>query len=294
LGYSGRYHAASLVAVFVALAIGILIGAGLGGNVLNDTEKSLRKSLESDLDDARAEGDDLRARLAREQEFEERAYPALVGERLNGKRIGVVALGDISGSVSDDIEQALEPTGGELTSVSVIRTPPDVQALAAQLKGTRFARLAKDPAVLERFGKQISRQIEAGHGGLLDRTREVLFTRSSGDTNVPVDDVILVRTRRENVSGDDAAALRALESGVVEGIAGSPQGSVSVETSTDDNSNVNFFRDRDVATVDNVDQVAGRTAMIFALLGAGGDFGVKDTADRLLPELLAPSSGGGQ
>jgi hypothetical protein len=294
LGYSGRYHAASLVAVFVALAIGILIGAGLGGNVLNDTEKSLRKSLESDLDDARAEGDDLRARLTQEQEFEERAYPALVAGRLRGRRIGVVALGDISGSVSDDIEQALEPTGGKLTSVSVIRTPPDVQALAAQLKGTKFARIAKDTALLEKFGKRIAAQMEAGHGGLLDRTREVLFTRSSGDASVPLDDVILVRTRREDVSGDAAATLRALEAGVVEGVSDSSQGSVSVETSTDDNSNVDFVRDRDVATVDNVDQVAGRTAMVFALLGAGGDFGVKDTADRLLPELLAPASGGGQ
>jgi len=30
MGYSGRYHAASLAAVFIALAIGILIGVGLG------------------------------------------------------------------------------------------------------------------------------------------------------------------------------------------------------------------------------------------------------------------------
>ena len=38
LGYSARYHAASLAAVFLALAVGILIGAGLGDNVLSDTE----------------------------------------------------------------------------------------------------------------------------------------------------------------------------------------------------------------------------------------------------------------
>jgi hypothetical protein len=37
LGYSARYHAASLVAVFLALAVGILIGAGLGDNLVSDT-----------------------------------------------------------------------------------------------------------------------------------------------------------------------------------------------------------------------------------------------------------------
>jgi hypothetical protein len=288
LGYSARYHAASLAAVFVALAIGILIGAGLGGNVLNDTEKNLRESLESDLDEARSEGDELRVQLAREREFEARAYPALVGDSLEGRRIGVIALGDFSGEISDDLEEALDPTGGELAAVSVVRTPPDIEALAAQLKGTPFAGIAKDPAVMERFAARIGRQLAAGRGGLLDRTREVLLARSSGDTRAPLDAVILVRTRREEVPDPEATTLRALESGIVEAIGGTGRRSVSVETSTAANSSIDFFRDRDVATVDNVDQVAGRVAMVFALLGANGDFGIKGSADRLLPELLVP------
>lgn len=294
MGYSARYHATSLVAVFVALAIGILIGASLGGNVLNDTEKSLQDSLRSDLEDAQSEGDDLRVQLAREQEFEARAYPALVGDRLAERRIGVIALGELPGSVAGDIEEALEPTGAELTSVSVVRTPPDLPALAEQLKGTPFAKLAKDPAVLERFSRRIARQIETGRGGLLDRTRQVLLSRSSGDTEVPLDGVILVRTRREDLPDDERASVRALETGIVEAVGSAAPGSVSVEASTDEASSVDFFRDRDVATVDNVDQVAGRVAMIFALLGANGDFGIKPSADRLLPELLIPAGRGGQ
>ena len=35
MGYSARYHAASLAAVFLALAVGILIGVGLGDNVVS-------------------------------------------------------------------------------------------------------------------------------------------------------------------------------------------------------------------------------------------------------------------
>ncbi len=41
MGYSGRYHAASLAAVFLALAIGILIGVGLGHNVLSGAQRDL-------------------------------------------------------------------------------------------------------------------------------------------------------------------------------------------------------------------------------------------------------------
>ncbi|MFM8889740.1 MAG: copper transporter, partial [Solirubrobacterales bacterium] len=32
MGYSSRYHIASLTAVFIALAIGILIGSEVGGD----------------------------------------------------------------------------------------------------------------------------------------------------------------------------------------------------------------------------------------------------------------------
>ena len=80
MGYSARYHAASLVAVFLALAVGILIGAGLGDNLVSDTEANLRDSLEGDIEDARGEADELQVALDRERAFSTRAYPALVGD----------------------------------------------------------------------------------------------------------------------------------------------------------------------------------------------------------------------
>jgi len=43
-----------------------------------------------------------------------------------------------------------------------------------------------------------------------------------------------------------------------------------------------------MASVDDIDLVAGRLAAVLALLGAEGSFGVKSSADSLLPDLLAP------
>ena len=48
MGYSGRYHAASLAAVFVALAIGILIGVGLADDVVSGASQELEDSLRND------------------------------------------------------------------------------------------------------------------------------------------------------------------------------------------------------------------------------------------------------
>ena len=69
MGYSARYHAASLTAVFLALAIGILIGSQVGDNVLNNTRKDLESSLTGDLDEARGQIDQLETEAGWANEF---------------------------------------------------------------------------------------------------------------------------------------------------------------------------------------------------------------------------------
>src|SRR6476661_9173502 len=97
MGYSARYHAFSLIPLFLALAIGILIGAEFGGDALTNTRKNLEQSLTGNLQDARERADELNGKLGRSDEFASRVYPALVRDRLAGRRIGVVALGDLPG-----------------------------------------------------------------------------------------------------------------------------------------------------------------------------------------------------
>src|SRR5687767_612170 len=99
MGYSSRYHAASLAAVFLALAIGILIGVGFGDDVVSGTARSLEESLKTDLEDARAQADELEAELGAEREFSEAAYPALVDGRLREDNVGLVAIGGLPAEV---------------------------------------------------------------------------------------------------------------------------------------------------------------------------------------------------
>src|SRR3954466_10535872 len=103
MGYSARYHAASLVAVFLALAVGILVGAQFGGDALTNTRKNLEHSLVGNLQDARSRADELSGQLGRSDEFGERVYPVLTRDRLSGRRIAIVALGGLpSGNPNAD------------------------------------------------------------------------------------------------------------------------------------------------------------------------------------------------
>lgn len=288
MGYSSRYHAASLAAVFIALAIGILIGAGFGQDVISSTSESLKQSLENDLDDARAERDELAAELDAERAFGEEVYPALVDGRLDGDRVGLIALGGLSAETSADVEAALAPTGATLSEVTVVREPPDTEALAEQLGGTQFARVGRQPELLEDLGRVAGRQLVAG-GQLFDEIREQLLTRSSGGS-AQLDHVIVVRDAPDDLSEEDQEATDRLATGLLEGIREAAPSVVGVEQSDTDPSSIGLFESHDLPTSDSIDLVSGQVATVFVLLGADGSFGTKETADQLLPELLVPAA----
>jgi len=287
MGYSARYHAVSLVSVFLALAIGILIGAEFGGETLNSTRRNLEHSLTGNLQDARDRADQLGGELSRSNEFAERVYPVLVREQLKGRRIGLLALGDLPGGVSDEIQEALGPTGARLVGVGVVREPVDVNALEGDLSKTRFADIAKNPDTVSAFGVGIGHQLVRG-GTLVERVRGHLFSRASGNFG-GLDGVIVVRLQPEEMGPAQRSAAGELESGLMSGIVATRAPVVGVETSTEETSSISFFQENDLSSVDDIDLVAGRLATVFALLGAEGSFGVKGSADRLLPDLLAPN-----
>jgi Copper transport outer membrane protein, MctB len=285
MGYSSRYHVASLAAIFLALAIGILIGVGFGDDVITGTSKGLERSLKGDLQDSRDQVDELGSELDRERAFGERAYPALVGDRLKGDRVFLIALGGVPSQLSGDIDAAIEPTGARLAEVAVVSLPPDTKGLADSLQGTRFRRLDKNPDRLERFGRAAGRQLVQG-GPLVRRTRDQLLNRFSGRAR-RADDVILVREPPDGSESDrEREARDSLEAGLLDGIHASDLPAVGVERSDADQSSVSLFDSHGLPTVDDLDLVSGRVAMVFALLGADGNFGVKGTADQLLPDLL--------
>jgi hypothetical protein len=283
MGYSGRYHAASLAAVFVALAIGILIGIGLADDVVSSASEELENSLRSDLDDANNQIDDLEAQVERQNRFEELAGPALVANRLERERVAVVALGDLPDEeTAREAQDAVEAAGGELAAVVVVDLPPDLAALR-QAAGGRFTARA-EAFTTEELGAEIGQQLVGG-GPLIERIREQLFTRFNGSLE-GIDRVVFVSQPPDELQADLSGEGRAFESSLIRAIDAAALGTVGVERSSTDPTTLPVFSGAGVSTVDNIDQVAGQVSVVFALLGAEGDFGIKEDATSLLPDLL--------
>jgi Copper transport outer membrane protein, MctB len=284
MGYSARYHATSLIAVFLALAIGILIGAEFGGDALTSTRRNLEASLVNNLQDARSKTDELNDDLSRSNEFADRVYPALTRERLKRRRIAIVALGGLPSDDTAAVEEALGPTGAKLVGVGVVREPLDLNGLAGDLAKTRFADVQRNPDSLTALGTGVGRQLVRG-GTLPEVVRGHLFSRASG-TFGNLDGVIVVRNQPQDMGPVQRTNAGTLESGLMSGITGTRTPATGVETSGQEPSSISFFQSNDLSSVDDVEMTAGQLALVFTLLGAEGSFGVKNSADRLLPDLL--------
>jgi hypothetical protein len=286
MGYSARYHATSLIAVFLALAVGILIGAEFGGDALTETRKNLEQSLVGNLQDARSRADDLSGELGRANEFDEKVYPVLTRERLLGKRIAVIAMGGLPSEITSAVEEALGPTGATLVGVGVVREPVDMNGLASELAETRFAEIRTESGQLTELGVGVGRQIVIG-GTLPELVRGQIFSRASGEFGA-LDAVIVVRSQPEGMGPVQRSTANQLETALLGGITATRVPTVGVESTGTEPSSISFFQSTGLSTVDDIDNTAGQLALVLAIGGAEGSFGVKSSADRLLPELVAP------
>ncbi len=286
MGYSGRYHAASLAAVFVALAIGILIGIGLSDDVVTAADKGLEDSLRSDLAERTGQVDDLTAQVDQQREFADRAGPALVAGRLDRQAVGLVELGQVSDDTVRAATDAVEAAGGTVPSQAILSLPPDLPSLYAAAGG-RFAAGRPSQGLAGDLGAALGRQLVGG-GPLIEKVRADLFERFSGDLS-GVTRVLLVSRAPGDLQGNITGEGRTFELALLRAIDETALGTVGVELTETDPTSLGAFSNAGIATVDDIERMPGQVAAVFALLGAEGDFGVKDGATSLLPDLIAPT-----
>jgi hypothetical protein len=277
--------------VFLALAIGILIGVGLGHKVVSGTTKNLEQSLKSDLASARGRADDLQGQVNRQNAFEQQVFPTLVGRVLRGDRIAVVALGALPDDIKGDVQQVVgpdSPTGAALGEVAVVREPPDLGAIsAAAPKGSQGASADSDRTALTAVAKRMGRSLVFG-GATFKRFRGAMLAQVSGRPG-GIDGVIVIREQPDDLAQHQASETDSLEAGIMAGLKDTQMPVVGVERTDTQPSSISFFTSNDAtATVDSVDLIAGRVALVYALNGSEGNYGVKATADRLLPALRHP------
>ena len=273
-----RYHALSLVAVFLALLIGLLLGVAIGDKgLVSSAEHNVRNSLRADVRSAQSQSAKLRSQLDDEKRFQDAVYPLLVENRLSGQRIVLVALGDLPDGTIRSVRDALQGTGAQFAGVAVVREPvsdSDTEQLAN----------ASSPPSKGDFTR-LGRLLGVGllRGGKVGKSLARSMLQSSSGNLVGAEGAVVFRAPRKG-GGADEANTNAFELGVMKGLDAVAGQVVGFETTDTTPSQIRWFRDQRIASVDDLDQVAGKAALVFALTGANGAWGVKDSAQALLPD----------
>jgi hypothetical protein len=281
-----RYHALSLVAVFLALAIGIVLGVTIGDSLVSDAQRSLQTGLRANVEDARNEArrarDDVRAR----DRMLDQLYPSLVRDRLRGERVALISWGPLPSGVEEGVRDAVQKGGGRLDSISTFDKP--LRELRGIVGRGEFAAFGDDDSSLDelaqdlahtllgddRLGVNLPDRLPDSFRGRYRHADAVVFYQAPD----PAD------TEDEGFKERSDDRARRIQSAMLEQLEENTIASVGVEQSNTEPTQIGFYKSRKLSTVDSVDVSAGRMALVFVLAGATGNYGLKAGAKQPLPE----------
>jgi Copper transport outer membrane protein, MctB len=290
-----RYHALSLAAVLFALTLGVLLGVAIGENtnLVSSAKNGVLHNLDSEVRQARSQAGKLHEQLTSEEAFATGLYPLAVHELLAGRAIGLMFLGGSSDEINTLVRNAVAQAGGQVTTVVAVREPLDLEALAHETADTHYAALASSVGLLESFGDLLGRQLVSGGQlvgrELISRVRASLLSAFDGQLT-RLEGLVVVRAEPSGMSAEQSEAATALESGLLKGVSAVGVPAVGVELTGTEPSQISWYRGKGLSSVDNLDQLAGQAALDYALAGSHGAFGVKSTAESLLPSVTTDAS----
>lgn len=321
-----RYHVVSMIAVFLALGIGVIMGTAVIDRAVVDRLERQQSGLQSDVDDVRAENNRLRNELRAEREAARQLadegslrlldgvladVPVLIVGHRDAEAAGHGDLVTLLGRADADHRGALWFTDrfrldddGELSDLATVLSF-DSDASAGSLRSAALTRLARHlrPPTEGEPSDATTAPETTDEPDVLTALVDAGFLQfepaEGADDSLPVVDA---ETRIIVVSGpDETGADRRLLLPLMRTLVAPRADRLTVgvlavteraATEDDDDTFLGPIRDDDtlngqVATVDGIDEFAGRVAAVLAIadLGTGrvGHYGRGPGSERLLP-----------
>lgn len=283
-----RYHITSLVAVFLALGLGILVGGiMLKSDVLVDQQKQMTDKLEIQLEQLRQKNEAVEAQVSSlqvnykaQEEFEKQVLPLLVRGRLEECQIALVETN--SYGFSDDLIAALQMAGAKVLSVTTIMGNFDQSVNREVLKARLNWKDVGESQLAARLASEVARGILVNDNRpVLDSLVEAGAVKISGEYGKPLSGVVIIGGSRER----EMVKTEAVDLPLINYFLAGKIPVYAVEEADIPYSYMKEYQRKRISTVDNIDKVPGQVALVLAMAGKPGHYGVKPTAQKLLPVL---------
>lgn len=273
-----RYHLVSLVAVFCALLIGILLGVALVGDPALEKQVD---TYDSYLAAQQAQIEQLETQNRAHRTFGREVLPLLIQRKLTRRQLAIIVCRPLRPSLVEELPPLLASAGAQVVSTTTIL--PEFGRLTANeaaplLEGMGYP-MPVDRNVQSFLAAKLALQIAAGRPELPQRMRGLRLIEVAGDYTLPASEVLLVTGLRSN----DSAPVEQVELPIIRALQDASVPVVACESSDVPHSALPYLQPRGLATVDNADMAPGRLALVLALAGRAGNYGIRPSADHLLP-----------
>lgn len=283
-----RYHIASLVAVFLALGIGILIGSTvLGNDTLARQQKQLTDKLMVQMEQLRQKNETVQARANAleidnntQKQFEKQVLPVLVQGRLAGYHLAIIETN--SYGFPDDLIATLRQAGASVESITTVLNGFSL----GKQKETIQSRLGwgnlTEEQLITRLAGEIARGVVKGDNQqVLNILVESDLIKTTGKYGIPLNGVIIIGGSQDR----DMVRPQTVDLPMIDYFLNHKISVYGVEETGVLYSYMSDYQKKRISTVDNIDTIPGQVALVMAMAGKPGHYGVKSTAQKLLPAL---------
>lgn len=257
-----KFYVVSIVAIFTALGLGIYIGFSMDTEgFITDQQENLVNIVETQFESIINENQTLlevnEGLLTKNKErnsFINESYDLLVPEKLEGMTVALIETNEDYASSS--IGYSLEKAGANVVNLTTIKT----------LDGENVKKLTK--AILS--GENID---------LVKNLNLENKIKSLGNYKSKPDYIVLCG----GASSEKTAKVSQIDKLIIDAAKEEGVNLVGLEKSYAGNSYISRYKEYGISTVDNIDMKMGKIATVLSLKLEKGNFGVKGTAESILP-----------
>ncbi|CAK7016170.1 copper transporter [uncultured Tissierella sp.] len=281
---SMRFYIISIVSIFVALGIGIFIGFTMDTQeFVIEQQEIINEIIESQFETLINENKELKANvntLESENEYKDEyinlSYESIIKGKLEGLKVGIIETSE--DYVTSGIGRDLEMAGAKVINVTTLNNNIIDKEKLSNLYKRLNINVSKNPA--ETTITTITESIISGVSSpMFEDLEKEGFIETIGNYEEDIDYLIICGGSHD----DNSKRINQVDR-IIVGIAKKYNiPIIGVEKSNVNYSYMSGYKDLDISTVDNVDMTIGKVAMILAMEGIGGHYGIKNTADGVIP-----------
>lgn len=282
-----KFYVISIAAIFAALGIGIFVGFLLDAqNLIMDQRNDIITEIEKRFDYLSEENKGLKEALEsanNEKEnyeyFIDSTYKEIIKDKLVGVNVAIIETNN--DYVYSSVGQLLEAAGANVVNLTTIMDTFISQDLLINLYQELQIPINSNNIAGDAIRKLTESIIKGEMNELVLKLDERGFINLVGPINEPADYIIVAGGSRD----DSQDRINVIDSTIINVAKSNSVPVVGVERIDVNYSYMEAYKNLGITTIDNVDTTIGKVSLILAMEGRPGHYGIKKTAEDLVPSL---------